>query len=294
MEIAAPRLDSSITYPKEQALIDEIRSQKNKGRKVLVFCSFTDTRDIIPRIQQKLEEAGILVAILRSTTVKPEQRIQWFEDREKENVDAVICNSELVKTGVDLYSFPTCIFYQTGYKLTTLRQAARRAYRINQTQEVEVLFFAYRKTLQEECLALMAKKMEAALIVEGELPDEGGLTSLCDSSSNTLLEDLARSLSTDIRSGSAEEAWKQFRRKEIEVASSIESIVSQQSRQPTEAVVDPSALSSEVEQLQPARAKLIRFHRSKLIEVSEINIKNGDIEELPKKQNGTIVQFTLF
>ena len=33
VEIAAPRLDSSITYPKEQALIETIQNQKKKGRK---------------------------------------------------------------------------------------------------------------------------------------------------------------------------------------------------------------------------------------------------------------------
>ncbi|MEL7893404.1 DEAD/DEAH box helicase, partial [Pseudomonas aeruginosa] len=37
-----------------------------------------------------------------------------------------------VKTGLDLLDFPTIAFMQTGYKVYTLQQAARRSWRIGQ------------------------------------------------------------------------------------------------------------------------------------------------------------------
>ena len=85
-----------------------------------------------------------------------------------------------------------------------------------------------------------------------------------------------------------------FDRKEIEVSASIESIVSQENRQENLEAATQPATTVEMQQLQPAGVKMLRFHRSKLIEVSEIKIKDGDLEELPEDRKGTIVQFTLF
>ena len=54
-----------------------------------------------------------------------------------------------------------------------MRQASRRSWRIGQRQPVEVTFFVYEGTLQAEALALVAAKMRSALMVEGELPEDG-------------------------------------------------------------------------------------------------------------------------
>jgi hypothetical protein len=54
-----------------------------------------------------------------------------------------------------------------------LRQASRRSWRIGQRQPVEVTYFVYQETLQAEALALVAAKMRSALMIEGELPEDG-------------------------------------------------------------------------------------------------------------------------
>ena len=51
-----------------------------------------------------------------------------------------------------------------------MRQASRRSWRIGQTQPVQVVFMAYRNTLQADALQLVAKKLQSSLAVEGELP----------------------------------------------------------------------------------------------------------------------------
>ena len=79
-----------------------------------------------------------------------------------------------MQTGLDLNAFTTLIFYDTGYKLFTLRQASRRSWRINQTApRVEVYMFYYRDTMQHKAIKLMASKLAVAGIIEGSFSEEG-------------------------------------------------------------------------------------------------------------------------
>ncbi|MFN8475529.1 MAG: hypothetical protein U0822_25320 [Anaerolineae bacterium] len=54
-----------------------------------------------------------------------------------------------------------------------MRQASRRSWRIGQREPVEVNYFVYEETLQADALALVAAKVRSALMVEGELPEDG-------------------------------------------------------------------------------------------------------------------------
>jgi hypothetical protein len=73
-----------------------------------------------------------------------------------------------------------------------MRQASRRSWRIGQRLPVQVIYFAYRGTLQAKALALVAKKLQSSLAVEGELVEEG-LAAYGDEGEDLLLA-LARSL----------------------------------------------------------------------------------------------------
>ena len=61
-------------------------------------------------------------------------------------VDCVICNPELVKTGLDLLEFPTIVFMQSGFNVYTLQQAARRSWRIGQKNDVNIYYLGYNDT----------------------------------------------------------------------------------------------------------------------------------------------------
>jgi SNF2 family DNA or RNA helicase len=155
------------------------------------------------------------VDVLKSHTVSPEHREEWLDRTVQRGVDVLICNPEMVKTGLDLYQFPTIVFYQTGYSIYTLRQASRRSWRIGQTKPVKVFYLCYRGTMQEKALRLIASKLETSLVVEGELSDKG-LQALSQAEGSMVLE-LARALVEGFpENESLSEAWARTRRKEIE------------------------------------------------------------------------------
>lgn len=172
--ISLPRLSEEVTYPKEQSLIELVRQEKSEGRRVLVYVTHTNVRDITGRVQGVLEQAGFRAAVLKSdTTTKTEHREQWIADKVEEGLDVLICNPRLVQTGLDLIDFPTICWYETDYSIYTMRQASRRSWRIGQTQPVKVVYMVYVNTLQQDALKLVAKKMQSSLAVEGELPEDG-------------------------------------------------------------------------------------------------------------------------
>ena len=143
--------------PKEADMLAVVRENLAQGRKCLVYSTYTDSRDTTTRLHKLLQEAGIKAAVMRAT-VKADEREDWVADRLDEGCQVVICNPELVKTGLDLLAFPTIYFMQTGYNVYTLMQAARRSWRIGQTEDVRVYFAGYMNTAQQICLELMGQK----------------------------------------------------------------------------------------------------------------------------------------
>ena len=73
---------------------------------------------------------------------------------------------------LSLFSFPTIIYMSLPKSTSDLRQSSRRSLRPGQTKPVNVIFFVY-PTMEWRLLRLMAKKMQASLMVEGKLPGEG-------------------------------------------------------------------------------------------------------------------------
>ncbi|RMN26276.1 DEAD/DEAH box helicase, partial [Pseudomonas cannabina] len=121
-------------------------------------------------------QSGLKVAVLRAS-VDTARREDWILDQVDRGVDVLITNPELVKTGLDLLDFPTIAFMQTGWKVYTVQQAARRSWRIGQKQDVRVIFFGYIGSSQITCLQLMAKKIAVSQSTSGDVP-ESGLDSL--------------------------------------------------------------------------------------------------------------------
>lgn len=170
---AAPALPADARYPKERELLALARRERERGRRLLVYVSHTESRDVTPRLRAILEEAGLRVAVLKAGTVAAERREEWIAARVAEGNDVLITNPKCVATGLDLFAYPAIAFYELEYSVYVLRQASRRSWRLGQRQPVEVTYLAYRGTLQAEALALVAAKVQAALLVEGELPEDG-------------------------------------------------------------------------------------------------------------------------
>jgi len=207
-------------YAKEHALIADIKDELRQGRRCQVYATYTGEKDVTMRLQTVLEREGIRTAVLRSS-VATDKREDWYDRQLKAGVEVIICHPKLVETGLDLLTFPTLYFYETGYSLHTLRQASRRSWRIGQRLPVHVKFVTYAGTMQETCLRLMGKKMLVALMMEGKFTGEG-LQAL--DTDEDLMSAMARELVEKAGVGeSADAVWRDLdkEREKIQPRSSV-------------------------------------------------------------------------
>jgi hypothetical protein len=163
-------------YAKEQALIDLVRTELAENRPCVIYFRQTATRDIQPRLEnllrQHVPEARTFIL---KNTVDAERREAVIEREIVKGTNIVLCNPELVKTGLDLIHFPTLIFYELVFNLSTLMQAAARSYRLNQTHEHCKVFYLYAEgTMEQTAVQLMSRKQRAAKLLTGDI----GLTGL--------------------------------------------------------------------------------------------------------------------
>lgn len=209
----APALNSDILYPKEQAIIDLIKKEKAEGRRVLVFCTHTNRRDVTARLQEKIQSNGnnIRSEILKAS-VPAEKREAWIQEH-AEDLDCLITNPALVQTGLDLIEFPTVAYCQAGYSVYTLRQSSRRSWRIGQDKPVKIYYYVYGATMQEQALKLLALKMKASLIIEGELGEDGLAT--YNIGDDNLFYELARNIANNVSiDESLDNLWRNVQEKE--------------------------------------------------------------------------------
>jgi len=211
---ATQDLDENFVYAKERALLGEIKTSLERGRRVQVYAIYTQKRDVTRRLEQILAREGIRVAVL-TTEVAPELREGWYERQLRAGVQVVIGHPRLVQTGLDLWSFPDIFFYETGYSIYTLRQASRRSWRIGQRSNVNVKFFYYAGTMQEACVRLMGKKLLVSLAMEGKFASDG--LQAIDEGDDILMA-MARELVTEKGIGeNAAAVWKELQRQQAEV-----------------------------------------------------------------------------
>jgi len=159
-------LEEDHLYPKEKELLRICDEAKRNGRKTVVYCVHTETRDITERLKKILGEAGLEAEILKATKVKAGEREEWIQSFKG---DVLITHPRNVHTGLDLIQFPQVVWYQQDYSIYIVRQASRRSWRIGQKELVNVHHVYYRGTIQEKAITLNIKKLRAALLTEGEL-----------------------------------------------------------------------------------------------------------------------------
>lgn len=218
-------LDAKVIRPKEQALIDFCKAERNEGRKVWVYSVMTDKRDVVGRVSNVLAEAGLRVATLRSS-VETTKREAWMAEH-CPHADVMVSHPQLVETGLDFFDLdktfnvPTVVFYQTGYNLFTLRQAARRAWRIGQDMECRVRYAYYQDTMQARAMTLMGKKLSASQSMEGKFSMEGLAALAGDEGTieTAMARSLVVSLGEDLDVG---RAWKRVGQKREPVLNAVE------------------------------------------------------------------------
>lgn len=185
--------DEKTLHPKDLQVIDLVERKIAAGENVIIYTAWTrlDTQD---KLFRELNERSIPAVILKPT-VPTTKREEWVEKQLNKGVRVLITNPALVETGLDLNAFTTLVFFNIAYNLYVFRQASRRSWRINQTApRVEVYMFYYEHTMQQRALRLMASKLSAATVIEGNISDEG-LAAMSD------CEDLTTQLAKELISG---------------------------------------------------------------------------------------------
>lgn len=201
-----PPMPSDGLYPKEEALLGILHEEISQGRKVCVYATYSGRRDVTERLRDIVRKAGYRVDVL-SASVAPEKREDWILQHGP-RVDVLIAQVDLVRTGLDLLDFPTLVFYQPNYSVSTLRQAARRSWRIGQSQPVRVVYLVYQGTMQERAINLMQKKIGAALAIEGRFSDEG-FAALAENEDAAMA--LAKALVENLKDEQVEGVWNKVK-----------------------------------------------------------------------------------
>ena len=167
-----PPLAGNVLYPKEEALLDIIRQERQHNRKVLVYNNHVDKRDISVRLRDIISQDGHRTLIMRANNPDTSRREAWIA-RNAPLCDVLITNPSLVETGLDLIEFPTIIWFEPNYSVFTVRQASRRSWRIGQPHPVRVHHLVYESCMQTQALKHIALKAQTSLAIEGELPQQG-------------------------------------------------------------------------------------------------------------------------
>jgi hypothetical protein len=189
--------------PKDETVMKIASEKLDRGERVLVYTNRTGigTQE---KLLKLFSEAGYEARIL-SASVKPSVREEWIEKRLGEGMRVLIANPTIVETGLDLNAFTALIFYDTGTKLFTMRQASRRSWRINQTApRVEVYMLYYADTMQHKLLKLMGTKLAVAAIIEGGFSEEGlAAMSQCEDLTTLMAKELMLGIKDSVEDVSA-------------------------------------------------------------------------------------------
>ncbi len=188
---SAPSLGEDRLFPKEEWLVNLAIQERTQGRRMLVFCRQTGTRDITTRLKGLLQQAGLRTGVLNAN-VGTQAREDWLRHRIGQGLDVLITNPKLVETGLDLVAFQTTAFFELDYSIYTMQQAARRTWRLGQVDDVITYYAVYADTMEHRAMGLIAQKLAAALLLTGDAV-EGALVQQTDSSRG-FLADLAKSV----------------------------------------------------------------------------------------------------
>lgn len=173
--------------PKEKRLVEIVGSELAENRNCFVYAEYTGSpetcityrlRDILMKYCGLKENE---VVILESSSPAAREREEWIHKKAAAGAKVFITNPKCVETGLDFifkyegksYNYPSIIYFQMGYNLFTLWQASRRHYRLSQKEECRTYYLAYRGTVQEAAIKLMAEKMSATSAIQGKFSAEG-------------------------------------------------------------------------------------------------------------------------
>lgn len=175
--------DIDCLLPKEKELVEIINQEREEGRDCFVYMEYSgkEETNISNRLVEVIEKHCNMkggVELLDSKSVKTKDRERYIKKR-SEKVHVWVTNYRNVETGIDFvgefegrkFNYPTLIYFQMGTNLSSVWQASRRHYRLNQTKECRTYYLHYKGTLQSSVLELMAEKISSASAIQGNFSE---------------------------------------------------------------------------------------------------------------------------
>ncbi len=157
---------------KLQACLEIIENLQKNHQKILLFSNFTSMLDLI---SEQLKLRGISYYMLTGQTSKEKRKI-LVEKFQQDQTTVFLISLKAGGTGLNLTAAQAVIHFDPWWNVSSQNQATDRAYRIGQTNKVQVIQLVMKDSIEEKILDLQAKKKELAdTFVEN---NEGGLASM--------------------------------------------------------------------------------------------------------------------
>lgn len=167
---------------KFEQLLRMIREAQASGRRVLIFSQFTKMLNLIGR---EMALQGLDFFYLDGQTA-PEERLEMTNQFNAGRRDFFLISLKAGGTGLNLTGADTVILYDLWWNPAVEEQAADRAHRMGQTNNVHVIKLVARGTIEEKMNELQEKKRE---LIEGIIDSKEVLTALTDEDILELLKE---------------------------------------------------------------------------------------------------------
>ena len=141
---------------KLKACMDIIETAKENNQKVLLFSSFTKSLDLI---EAELRKKDISYYVLTGSTTKI-KRHQLVNAFQNDQTTVFLISLKAGGTGLNLTSASTVIHYDPWWNMSAQNQATDRAYRIGQTNNVQVYKLIMKNSIEEKIQKLQEQKQD--------------------------------------------------------------------------------------------------------------------------------------
>lgn len=158
---------------KEEAILRLVQQEKQQGYPTLIFYSQFDRRPIQNRLIPLFQKYGMkLVPMPASVNARKPFIVKSLE----EGADAIFCNANLVREGIDLLMFRNIIWASPTPDSILVSQANQRTHRLGQTEKTKVFYLGWNNTYQAEQWTRTAEKVSAMSTMHGDV--RSGLAAL--------------------------------------------------------------------------------------------------------------------
>ena len=156
---SARRVKESAKYA---LFFDLLSTQREQGRRILVFSQFTS---MLALLSQGLEERGVAHSVLTGATANRQRAVDEFQEGRTE---VFLISLKAGGTGLNLTRADTVVHYDPWWNPAAQAQATDRAYRIGQTRPVFVYNLITAGSVEERMLALQQRKRHLADTILGQ------------------------------------------------------------------------------------------------------------------------------